>query len=81
MLAGLLLIAPLAMADKGYQKTGTVADVNDKTIVLDTGKEGKWEFSRDASTKVEGDLKKGGKATVYYTMNATKVEAKAEKKK
>jgi len=76
-----LLAAPLALADKSYQKTGTVVDVNDKAIVIATDKEGNWEFKRDAGTKLEGEVKKGGKVTVYYGMTATKVEAKADKKK
>ena len=76
-----LVVAPAAMADKSYQKTGTVVDVNDKAIVIDTGKEGNWEFKRDAGTKLEGDVKKGAKVTVQYSMTAGKVEAKADKKK
>ena len=76
-----LFIAPVALADKTYQKTGTVVDVNDSAVVIDTGKDGKWEFKRDAGTKIEGDVKKGAKVTVQYSMSATKVEAKAEKKK
>ena len=76
-----LVVAPAAMADKSYQKTGTVVDVNDKAIVIDTGKEGNWEFKRDAGTKLEGDVKKGAKVTVQYSMTASKVEAKADKKK
>lgn len=80
VLAGLLLAVPVAMADKSYQKTGPVLDVNDKSIVIDAGKDGKWEFARDANTKVEGDLKKGSKVTVYYSMTATKIEAKGDGK-
>jgi hypothetical protein len=30
---------------------------------------------------VKGDIKKGDKVTVEYTMSATKIEAKEEKKK
>jgi hypothetical protein len=30
---------------------------------------------------VKGDIKKGSKVTVEYTMSATKIEAKDEKKK
>jgi hypothetical protein len=80
ILAGLLLVVPVAMADK-YQKTGTVVDVNDKAVVIATDKEGNWEFKRDAGTKLEGDVKTGAKVTVHYSMNASKVEAKADKKK
>ena len=71
-----LVAAPAALADKSYQKTGTVVEVSDKAIVIATDKEGNWEFKRDAGTKTEGNIKKGGKVTVYYTMTATKVEAK-----
>jgi len=75
----------MVMADKSYQKTGTVVDINDKVIVIATDKEGNWEFKRDASTKVDGAVKKGGKVTVQYSMTASKVDAKggakAEKKK
>ena len=70
-----LLAAPIAMADKSYQKTGKVVDVNDKAIVLATDKEGNWEFKRDAGTKLEG-VKKGDKVTVHYTMTAGKVDKK-----
>ena len=80
LLVATLLAAPAAFA-AGYQKTGTVKDVNDKVIVISTDKEGDWEFKRDAGTKVEGDVKKGGKVTVYYTMSATRIEAKADAKK
>ena len=76
-----VLVAPAAFADKSYQKTGVVKDINDKAIVLTTDKEGDWEFKRDAGTKVEGDVKKGGKVTVQYTMSASKIEAKADAKK
>ena len=76
-----MLAAPAVFADKSYQKTGTVKDINDKAIVLTTDKEGDWEFKRDAGTKIEGDVKKGGKVTVQYSMAASKVEAKADAKK
>ncbi len=79
----LLVAAPVVLAAgvKTYQKTGPVVDVNDKAIVIDAGKEGKWEFQRDAATKVEGDVKKGSKVTVQYRMVATSIEAKEAKKK
>lgn len=75
LLLATLLAAPAAFADKSYQKTGTVKDVTDKTIVLTTEKEGDWEFKRDG-LKLDGAVKKGGKVTVYYTMSATRIEAK-----
>lgn len=78
--AGLMLATSVAMADR-YQKTGTVSEVSDKSISIQTEKEGKWEFARDAGTKVEGDLKKGAKVTVHYGMTASKVEVKGAPKK
>jgi hypothetical protein len=80
LLFATLLATPAAYA-AGYQKTGTVKDATDKSIVITTEKDGDWEFKRDAGTKVEGDVKKGAKVTVYYSMSATKVEAKADAKK
>ena len=72
-----LLISSLAWAgSKTYQATGPVVEVRDDAIVVDKGKEGKWEIARDADTKVKGTLKKGAKVTVYYRMQATEIEAK-----
>lgn len=56
--------------------TGPGVDVRDDAIVLDKGKEGKWEIARDANTKVNGTLQKGAKVTVYYRRQATEIEAK-----
>ncbi len=36
----------------------------------------KWELARDKATAVVGDLKVGSKVTVYYTMQAARVEVK-----
>jgi len=76
LLVATLFLSPLAMADKSYQKTGTVVEVNDNSIVLATDKEGNWEFRRDAATKVDGSVKKGARVTVHYSMSASRVEAK-----
>jgi RNase P/RNase MRP subunit p29 len=67
------------LAGKTYQVTGPVLDVTDTMIVVQKGKE-KWEIARDGNTKVTGDLQKGAKVTVEYTMAATSVEVKAAKK-
>lgn len=80
LLVASLLVSPLALADKTYQKTGKVVETNDKTIVIATDKEGNWEFKRDAGTKVEGAVKKGDRVTVYYSMSASRIESKAAKK-
>lgn len=81
LLVASLLSVPVAMADRSYQKTGTVVEVNDKAIVIATDKDGNWEFKRDAGTKMEGSVKKGGKVTVHYGMTASRIEAKGDKKK
>jgi len=53
-----------------------VVEVRDDAIVVDKGKEGKWEITRDANTKVNGTIQKGAKVTVYYRMQATEIEVK-----
>lgn len=58
-----------------YQVTGPVLEVRDDVIVVQKGTE-KWEIARDKATSVAGDLKVGSKVTVYYTMQASKVEVK-----
>src|SRR6201985_3551164 len=63
---------------KTYEVTGPVLEVNDSMIVVQKGKD-RWEISRDANTKVTGDVKVGDKAHVTYTMSATNVEVKAGK--
>lgn len=66
-----------------YQVTGEVKDLSDTsiTVVQEKGKNKgeKFEMARDAGTKVTGELKKGGKVTVEYTLTAKSIEAKAEK--
>jgi hypothetical protein len=49
--------------------------VRDDAIVVQKGNE-KWEIARDKATAVSGDLKVGSKVTVFYTMQAAKVEVK-----
>lgn len=73
-------LSPAAFAAKTYQVTGNVTSVNDKTIVVEKGKE-KFEISRDATTKVSGDPAVGSKATVYYSMAAAEIEVKGATKK
>jgi hypothetical protein len=78
-IAALLVAAgSTSFAAKTYQATGEVLEVTDSTVTVQKGKE-KWEITRDASTKVDGDLKVGSKATVEYTMQAANVTVKAEK--
>lgn len=74
----LIALASPAMAGTAYQATGPVLELTDSKIVIQKGKE-KWEFARNADTKVTGTLKVGEKVTVHYTMTATSVEVKPEK--
>ena len=78
-----ILVVPVlvfAASVKTYQVTGPVLEVNDKMIAVKKGAD-RWEIARDKDTKVTGDLKVGAKVTIEYTMTATKVEVKEEKKK
>jgi hypothetical protein len=81
--AASLLAALLAAPASAYQVTGPVDSVSDTTIVVvqEKGKNKgeKFEMARTADTKVSGDLKKGAKVTVEYTLTAKSVEVKAEK--
>lgn len=77
-----LFVASFAFAagPKTYQVTGPVLEVNANTVVVKKGND-KWEISRDAATKVAGDLKVGSKVTIEYTMKAVSIEAKDDGKK
>ena len=76
-----LLFASFAFAGTtNYQVTGPVLEVTNDSVTVQKGKE-KWQIARDKDTKVEGDLKVGSKVTIHYTMKATSVEVKGEKKK
>jgi cytochrome c1 len=77
LVATLALIASPAFA---YQVTGPVVEVTDTKIVVEKGKE-KWEIARTPGTAVKGDLKKGAKVTVEYTMSAIRIEVKDDKTK
>jgi hypothetical protein len=54
---------------------GPVLEVRDSAIVIQKGNE-KWEIARDKATSISGDLKVGSEVTIYYTMQASKVEVK-----
>jgi hypothetical protein len=76
--ASLAFSTAFAAGDKTYQVTGPVLEVTDTMIAVQKGKD-RWEISRDANTKVTGDLKVGEKVTITYTMSATEVEVKEGK--
>lgn len=77
----LVLMAAVAFAagPKTYQVTGPVLEIKGDVIVVQKDND-KWEVSKDAATKVTGDLKKGSKVTIEYTMTAKKIDVKDEKK-
>jgi len=69
------LAAPALAADHTYQATGPVVDVTDTSITIKKGSEN-WEIAKTADTKTTGEVKKGDKVTVKYTMTATSIDAK-----
>jgi hypothetical protein len=80
LIAGLLAVPAILAAakldsGKQYQVTGKVLDVTDKMIAVQKGDE-RWEMARSKDTKIDGDLKVGGKATVYYHMIADEADVK-----
>jgi len=75
----LVAMAAYAAGPKTYQVTGPVMDVKGDVIVVKKGSDN-WEVAKSAATKVTGDVKVGSKVTIEYTMTATKIEAKEEKK-
>jgi hypothetical protein len=76
-----LFVATIAFAagPNKYQVTGPVLEIKGDVIVVKKGND-KWEVTRDAATKVTGDLKVGSKVTIEYKMTATKIEVKEDKK-
>ena len=75
-LAVLTLSATAAIAaPKSYQVTGPVLAVDGNTVTVQKGAE-KWEILNPTGTTV----KVGDKVTIKYTMSATAVEVKADKK-
>ncbi len=79
LVAGMILLIAsfaLAGAPKTYQVTGPVLDFDGDHITVQKGNE-KWEIAFDKDAKVTGgEIKKGAKVTIQYTMKATAVEIK-----
>ncbi|NUN93301.1 MAG: hypothetical protein HUU04_05930 [Verrucomicrobiae bacterium] len=70
--------AAFAAGAKSYQVTGKVLEITDAFVAVEKGKE-RWEINRAADTKLPEGIKVGDKVTIFYTMTAAAVEAKAEK--
>lgn len=64
-----------AAPPKTYQVTGPVLALTDDVITVQKGAD-KWEIARDASVKVDGELKVGAKVTIEYRMTATSIAVK-----
>jgi len=79
VLGASLLATPAFAADKTYQVTGPVLEVNDASITVQKGKE-KWTLARNKDTKVTGEPKVGAKVTISYSMTAVTIEAKEDGK-
>jgi len=71
----LFLFASFALAGgpKNYQATGTVLEVKDGMVILDKGKEGKWEIALGGLQAPEV----GSKVKIEYTMTAAKIEVQS----
>lgn len=76
-----VFIATMAVAagPNKYQVTGPVLEIKGDVIVVKKGSEN-WEVTKDAATKITGDVKVGSKVTIEYKMTATKIEVKEDKK-
>jgi hypothetical protein len=77
VVAVMMIVASAAFAGKTYQFTGKVLEVKDNVIIVDKNGE-KFEMTKDASTKVKGDLKVGAKVTIKYESRAAEIEVKAK---
>ena len=77
VVVAMVLVASAAFAGKTYQFTGNVLEVKDNVIIVDKAGE-KFEMSKDAGTKIKGDLKVGAKVTVKYESRAAEIEVKGK---
>lgn len=67
--------AGMTAAGKAYQFTGTVKSNDGGMLTVEKSPKETWTFTTNRDTK--GTAKVGDKVTVYYTMVATEIEAKA----
>lgn len=65
-----------AAGPRDYQVTGPVLELTNDVITVENKDKEKWEIARNKDTKVTGDLKKGSRVTIKYTMTAASVEVK-----
>lgn len=80
-IAALHLVAPAVFAaDKTYQVTGPVLEVDATKIVVDKNGE-RWEILRNNDTKMKATPKVGDKVTIQYKMVAASVDVAGGGKK
>ncbi len=77
----LISVRVFAVGPKNYQVTGPVLEMDGDHIVVQKGKDEKWELSYDKDTKITGDLKVGSRVEIKYVMKAVSIEIKGEPKK
>lgn len=78
LLAGSLSAFATDLKTDTFQVTGEVSAMDADSITVMKGKE-RFHITKDAATKVTGDLKVGAKVTIKYQMYAKDVEAKEAK--
>ena len=62
----LVLAAVAFAADQKFRADGTIQRISSDMILVRTTAQD-IEIKRDAKTKITGELRRGGSATVYYT--------------
>jgi hypothetical protein len=77
VVAVMFVVSSVAFAGKTYQFTGKVLEIKDNVIVVDKSGE-KFEMTKDAATKIKGDLKVGAKVTIKYESRAAEIEVKGK---
>lgn len=75
----LLTVSLWAAAPETYPVTGPVLEIKGDVIVIQKDSD-EWGITKDAATKITGDLKVGAKLTIYYVMTAKTVDVKADAK-
>jgi len=63
---GLMLTVTTPAADAKFRADGTIQRMSSDMVLLRTSAQD-IEIKRDAKTKVTGELRRGGVATVFYT--------------
>ena len=77
IIVALLTLSASAFA-KDYQTTGEVVENSTTKIIVDKKGE-KFEIALPAGVKINGgEIKKGSKVTVYYTMTASSIDVKGD---